>query len=232
MSLLVRTWNLFHGNAVPPVRRSFVREALALATSGRPAVVCLQEVPVWTLPRLEEWSGMQTFPAIARRGLRPAGLAGWLTRLHNGLFRSLLTGQANAVLVAHEHAAEGLGAVSVSARGSERRVCQAVRVDGRLLVGNTHLSSPADTGHQVDELDRCVAFLEGLAREGEPIVLAGDLNHSRPALDRFSPGLDGVDHVLVRGATTGPAHVWPRGERTVDGRVLSDHAPVEVVVET
>ena len=70
MPLLVRSWNLFHGNTLPPTRRSHLREMVELAVSGRPDVVCLQEVPVWAVPRLAEWSGLRPFPAVARRGLR------------------------------------------------------------------------------------------------------------------------------------------------------------------
>jgi endonuclease/exonuclease/phosphatase family metal-dependent hydrolase len=231
VAVLIRTWNLFHGNALPPERHSFLAEMLALATRDGPGVLCLQEVPVWALPRLAEWSGMRAFPAVARRGLRPARLAGWLTRLHNGFFRSLVAGQANAILVARRHSAASLGAVAVSGRGREPRVCQAVRVDDRLVVGNTHLSHRSHTREHDVELARCAAFLQAHAQAGEAVVLAGDLNHSAPLIEEFSAGADGIDHVLVRGATARPAQVWEPAQRTVGGRVLSDHAPVDVVVE-
>ena len=39
-----------------------------------------------------------------------------------------------------------------------------------------------------------------------------------------------LDQVLVRGAKAGPVEVWPVERRRVDGRLLSDHAPVEVEV--
>jgi len=44
--LLVRTWNLFHGNAVPPERRAFLEEMVRLAAADGPDVLALQEVPV------------------------------------------------------------------------------------------------------------------------------------------------------------------------------------------
>ena len=49
MSLLVRTWNLFHGNASPPERHGFLEQMIRLATEDGPDVLCLQELPVWAL---------------------------------------------------------------------------------------------------------------------------------------------------------------------------------------
>ena len=46
MSLLVRTWNVFHGNASPPERHGFLEQMVRLATEDRPDVLCLQELPV------------------------------------------------------------------------------------------------------------------------------------------------------------------------------------------
>jgi len=224
VALLVRTWNLFHGNARPPTRRSYLREMLALAAADGPDVLCLQEIPVWALPRLAAWSGMQAFPAVARSGLRPAALAGWLTRRDNGLLRSAVAGQANAVLVAAGHAAADLGAGQVSEPGYERRVAQAVLVDGTTVV-NTHLSS-AGSGQQA-ELTRVLALAEARAPAGSPVVLAGDLNMVAPALEGFSPPGPGIDHVLVRGAPAAPLVVWPEERRRQNGVVLSDHPLVE-----
>jgi endonuclease/exonuclease/phosphatase family metal-dependent hydrolase len=228
VALLVRTWNLFHGNAYPPRRRSYLREMITLATEDEPDVLCLQEIPVWAVGRLGGWCGMQEFPAIARRGLPTVRLAGWTTRLHNGLLRSAIAGQANAILVAPSHHAENLGVEKVSRHGLERRVCQAVRLDGAIVVVNTHLSN---LGHgQRDELERAFEFANAAARPGEPLVLAGDLNLREAHLDGFSEPADGIDHVLVRGAPAGTPVVWPIERRRQNGVVLSDHPPVEVRV--
>jgi endonuclease/exonuclease/phosphatase family metal-dependent hydrolase len=228
MALLVRSWNVFHGNTSPPRRRSFLREMVELAAADGPDVLCLQEVPVWALGRLGGWSGMRAFPAVARRGMRPAAVAGWVTRLHNGVLRSALAGQANAILVRSGHAADDLGSEQLSEPGVERRVCQAVRVDGDVVVANTHLSS-AGRG-QPAELARFRAFAEARARPGETVVLAGDLNLTAPVLEGYSPPAVGIDQVLVRGAVGAPAAVWPAARRRRDGVSLSDHAPVEAVV--
>jgi len=225
VALLVRSWNLFHGNAHPPRRRSYLREMIELACADQPGVLCVQEVPVWAVPKLGDWSGMQSFPAIARDGLRWTTLAGRATRLHNGLLRSAICGQANAMLVRPGQDAEDLGAVQVSGHGHERRVCHAIRVDGFVLA-NTHLSS---AGHrQQGELERALEFAESRARPGEPIVVAGDLNLVGPALPGFSAPGPGIDHVLVRGAASTPLAVWPEQRRVQNGVVLSDHPPVEL----
>src|SRR5262245_66429660 len=90
VAMLVRTWNLFHGNAAPPGRRAFLRQMIELVTQDRPDVVCLQELPVWALEHLEGWSGMYVDGAVARRPLLPLGARG-VTAVHHGLLRSAVT---------------------------------------------------------------------------------------------------------------------------------------------
>lgn len=228
VALLVRTWNVFHGNAHPPTRHSYLREMITLATADDPDVVCLQEVPVWALEHLQAWSGMQLFPAVARHGLWPARLAGWLTRLDNGRFRSAVAGQANAVLVAGRHGASGLGVEQVNEQGRERRVCQAVRLEPATVIVNTHLSSAGSA--QLVELERVLEFAERHAAAGERLVLAGDLNLVAPQLVGYSRPGPGIDHVLVRKADPGVPEVWPEERRRQNDVVLSDHPPVELRV--
>lgn len=230
--ILVRSWNLFHGNASPPGRRSHLASMVGLVCEDGPDAVCLQELPVWALPLLARWSGMRAFPAVARRGLRPPALAGWITRRHNGRLRSAITGQANAILVRPGLEARDLGAVRVGAAGLEPRVCQAVRLTGGIVLGNTHLSNtPVTRGLQERELARAVEFLEASAAPGDVLVLAGDLNMPAPALDGWHvPAASGIDHVLVRGAPAGDLVTWPVERRVQNRVVLSDHAPVELVV--
>ena len=66
MPILVRSWNLFHGNTVPPGRVNLLEQAVRLAASGDPDVVCLQEVPVWALEYLDDWTGMIAVGAVTR----------------------------------------------------------------------------------------------------------------------------------------------------------------------
>ena len=194
----------------------------------RPGVVCLQELPLWGLSRLERWSGMQVFPAVARRPRVPGRLGAWLTGLHPGLFRSAFVGQANAILVATTLEAENLGTRRISDPGHEPRVVQAVRVDGRYVVANLHASTTAAAA--LVEVDRALEFAEGHAGPDDVVILAGDFNMTEFHLDGYTEPSEGIDHVLVRGAPVSDAVTWPVERRTRDGRVLSDHAPVEMTV--
>jgi endonuclease/exonuclease/phosphatase family metal-dependent hydrolase len=223
--VLVRSWNVFHGNAYPPERRDHLVEMIRLASGDRPDVLCLQELPVWSLRRLAGWSGMTPVTDVTVRPLLPAFLAKAITDLHHGLFRSAFTGQANAILLApglrvEEHRVARL-------ERTEARLCQAIRIDGGIVVGNLHAS-----GHRRDEAEAELATAVELvdSLNGRVTVLAGDFN-LRPTLPGFSPPGPGIDHVFVRGAPAGTLEVWPAERRTVNGRVLSDHAPVEVTVD-
>lgn len=231
MAVLVRSWNLFHGNADPPRRRGYLRAMVELVSAGVPDVVCLQEVPVWALRRLEAWSGMTSVPAVTRTPLRPGPVSAWVTRLHQGLLRSAISGQANAVLVAPGRAVERLGEEQISGRGRERRLVQCVRVEELGVVANLHASNELGNRRVTsEELDRARVFAETAAREGEPVVLAGDFNLRDPVVPGYSPPGPGIDHILVRGAETSTLVVWPRERRLQNGVVLSDHAPVELEI--
>jgi endonuclease/exonuclease/phosphatase family metal-dependent hydrolase len=201
---------------------------LELVTRDGPAIVCLQELPIWGLAHLEEWSGMQAFPAVARTPRVPGRIGRLLTRLHHGTFRSALVGQANAILVARGLAAKDLGSKQISDIGLERRVAQAARVDDRLVVANFHASTELHAARH--ELERAQAFAEGLARPGEPVVLAGDFNLVSPSLAGYSDPSPGIDHVFVRGAPVSEPVVWEPARRARARRLLSDHPPVELTL--
>jgi endonuclease/exonuclease/phosphatase family metal-dependent hydrolase len=228
---MIRSWNLFHGGSVPPSRQGHLRLMVELATADRPAVLCLQEVPPWALDALAGWSGMTPHSVGARPPRRPAALAAWITRLDQGLFRSRLAGQAQAILVDPALTSEGLGGIQVSEGGRERRVVQAVKVGGVGVIGNIHATNaPATSGIVEAELARAAAFLDSVADPGEPRILAGDLNMLNPSLPGYENGGPGVDHVLVAGLPASRLTAWPLAQRMQNGVVLSDHAPVERVV--
>jgi endonuclease/exonuclease/phosphatase family metal-dependent hydrolase len=232
--LLVRTWNVFHGNADPPERRAYLEEMVRLAVSDRPDVLCLQEVPLWALGRLARWSGMAAFGAVAARPRLGSLLLGKaLTEIHHGVLRSAFTGQANAILVAAPLAVSQRWWSLLSARGEgERRVCQAVRIDGVGVVANFH----ATTAFADAQFRRALNLSEAYAGPDAPIVLCGDGNVAPAAggvYDEakalgFSPPAPGIDQILVRGLPSTRPVVWPAERRRVGGRLLSDHAPVEL----
>ena len=270
MILLVRSWNLFHGNAAPPERTAFLEEMVRLASADDPDLLLLQEVPAWALDRLDDWSGMAAVGEVAARpSLGPlpstAGIGKALTSLNHGLLRSAFAGQANAILVRpplrivdremmvlnargfRRAQARWLGVGLVARLGwaNERRVCHAVRVrrpDGTtLVVANLHATSYRPDERLADaELLRAASFADALAAPDEPVVIGGDLNvtaaRSWTLTDLagpewgFSKAGPGIDQLLVRGAPATAPERWPADRRRVDGRVLSDHAPVEVRV--
>lgn len=270
MGLLLRTWNLFHGNSVPPQRRAHLEQMVRLATADEPDVVLLQEVPAWALERLAGWSGMKALGDVAARPhvgpfLSTAEVGRRLTGLNHGLFRSAFSGQANAILVGPRLRVLARDSIVLNAwrfRRSqarvlllgptarlgwarERRIAQAVRVeraDGRtLVVANLHATSFAADPRLADaEAIRAATFVDAFAMPAEPVVLAGDFNlrvassRALPELERWgyrrAGGAD-VDHVLVRGVETGPVERWPDERRRLDGRLLSDHSPLEVTIE-
>lgn len=230
--MLVRSWNLFHGNTLPPGRRSRLEQMVRLATEDRPDVLCLQEVPLWALSRLPGWSGMSVRHVVTRRALLGTWLGGAITRLHNGLFRSALAGQANAILLASGLDALAHRTLRIDERREEPRFCHAVRLEG-LVVANLHATNDFRRPQvPAAEIVRAEAFVIEVAG-GLPCVLAGDFNlraeHLRELAGWSTLG-PGIDHVLVRGLSASPLAVWPVERRRHDGAVLSDHAPVEVTI--
>jgi endonuclease/exonuclease/phosphatase family metal-dependent hydrolase len=261
--VLVRSWNLFHGNTVPVQRAGFLDEMLRLATADDPDVLCVQEVPAWAL-------GLFTAGDVAARprvGPIPIGArVGYrLTRPNQGLLRSAFSGQGNAILLGPR-----LGLLSRTVLGlnprrfrdaqalelhldararlawaRERRVVQAVRASdtaGRsFLIANLHCTSYATDQRLAEaELLRAARFATSEARAEDVVVLAGDFNVTAersstlrdlagPEWGFSSPG-PGIDHILVRGAAATPLRRWPDEQRAHEGRLLSDHAPVELDV--
>jgi endonuclease/exonuclease/phosphatase family metal-dependent hydrolase len=124
---------------------------------------------------------------------------------------------------------EGLNLVERLAWARERRVCQAVRLDGT-LVANVHATRYRRLAEI--ELVRAAAFVDGLAQPGEPVVLAGDFNIFSVRLEDwgFHGGGHRVDHVLARGLAVSGVTAWPVERRRRGGVLLSDHAPVEATV--
>ena len=259
--MIVRTWNLFHGNTVPPGRRRYVEEMIRLVTHDGPDVVCLQEVPPWAFGPIGEWSGMQVYGEIAARptiGPIPStvGLGRVITDLNPGLLRSGFEGQANAILVApglrilsrhvltlnplqfrlREGRRLGLPIVSLLAWGKERRQCQAVRLDGGMVVANLHATKARNPRIPDAEIVRAADWAAGLAGDA-PAILAGDFNVDTARsvtieqLDGYTKAGPGIDHVVARGASTGPYDRWTPERRRLGKLALSDHAPVEVEVK-
>jgi endonuclease/exonuclease/phosphatase family metal-dependent hydrolase len=267
--MLVRAWNLFHGNTVPTGRHAYLREMIELVTADRPTVVCLQEVPAWALELVGEWADMQAVSVRTRRPKLgaiaiPGGLGRRLASINAGRARSAPGGQGNVILLPKdvqlrqakqitlntnpfcEEQATKLGLTMKDARWweKERRVCHVAKIEfpdrQRMLVANLHATSqPADLRLANAELRRAAAFVDRSSEIGEIVILAGDFNTTleqsetlrelttRPD-DRYSAAGPRIDHILVRGTVTSAVRVWPDDDRLREGKLLSDHAPVEL----
>jgi endonuclease/exonuclease/phosphatase family metal-dependent hydrolase len=242
---------------------------IRLAVADRPDVVCLQELPAWSHVHLPNWSAMQAYNDVAQMPHLgplpiPASLGRRLTALHNGLLRSAVAGQANAILLSPDAEVLSRDRLVLNSRdfretqsrwlslplvarlawAKERRILQVLRArfpDGAtLLVANLHATSyPADQRLADAELLRAAVFADGLAEPGDVVVLAGDFNVpagrsatqaelAGPQWGFSEPAREGIDQIMVRGASVEGITRWPRDRRRIDGRVLSDHAPVEV----
>jgi endonuclease/exonuclease/phosphatase family metal-dependent hydrolase len=259
--VLVRSWNLYHGNTVPAQRRAFLAEMIELATADDPDVLCVQEIPAWALDRFTV-GDVAARPCVGPLPIT-AELGRRLTEPNHGLLRSAFAGQGNAMQVSPrlrvlshhvltlnprrfriaQSRALGLGPVARLAWAKERRVVQAVRLEapGRstFLVANLHCTSFAADERLADaEVLRAAWFAVSTAAPEDVVVLAGDFN-ARAARSRslrdlatpewgFSAAGPGIDHILVRGATASALHRWPDEQRLHEGRLLSDHAPVEL----
>jgi endonuclease/exonuclease/phosphatase family metal-dependent hydrolase len=238
--LTVRSWNLYHGNTVPLCHEDRLERMVRLATADEPEIVCLQELPVWALERLDEWSGMTAVSEIAQRptlGPIPstAELGYAITRLNHGLLRSAFTGQANAILVApalrvldrfsirlnplgfRRAQARWLGLPPLArlAWAKEGRVCHAVRValpgGGTALVANLHATFYRPDERLADaECLRAAVFVDAVAEPVEPCVLAGDFN-VRVGRSRTLRDLLGDAEWGFAGGGPGVDHVLARG---------------------
>jgi endonuclease/exonuclease/phosphatase family metal-dependent hydrolase len=226
LAVVVRTWNVYHGRTKPNSGRTHLERMIRLVTEGAD-IVGLQEVPVWALARLAEWSGMTAVAAVARPG-RLGAVGRRLTALAPDVFRSLFNGQANALLLRPPLRVAGeTEVVELKPRGAtERRVCQLVRVadDARaFLVANFHA-----TAHVPAQARREIARVAELVAGNEPAVVMGDFNVRETGIPGFSAPIGGIDQIVVRGVELArPAESWPPERRRLDGRHLSDHAPVE-----
>ncbi|HEU4449661.1 MAG TPA: endonuclease/exonuclease/phosphatase family protein [Gaiellaceae bacterium] len=238
MRLLVRSWNLYHGRTHPESAELRLEQMVRLATADAPDLVALQEVPLWAVRRLGEWSGMSASWAMTMPALL-GPLARRVTAADPRRFRSSITGQANALLVnphfepgRHRRVVlnPGLSRSDWLLRGGQRRVCHALDLEtpeGRLVAANLHASNSPDRRLVTGEIARAAALVADAAR----CVLCGDFNVRGHTVPGFTEPIDGIDQVLVRGLELerGP-EPWPEARRRVGGAVLSDHAPVEAVI--
>jgi hypothetical protein len=133
----------------------------------------------------------------------------------------------------------------------ERRVCHIVKLElpsrRRLLVANIRATDLRSDRRLADvEIRRAVSFVDRQAETEETVIFAGAFNirlqHSQTLTDlttrpdeRYSPTGPALDHILVRGdlvrrIAPSPLVSWPDERRAHGGKLLSTHAPVELLI--
>ena len=215
--MLVLTWNLFHGRAVPDEPRELLPDFAAALAGWEWDVALLQEVPPWWPPALGRACGASARTALTSRNwllalTRPAA------RRRPDLVKSW-GGGANAILVRGEPVLEHR--LRTLRAWPERRVVHGVRLASGWWVCNLHAQAHSEARAQAD-----LALAAATARTwagGAPVVLGGDLNTRAPVAAGFTHVAGHtVDHLFARPANVAaPARTLPR-------RALSDHAPLVV----
>ena len=216
--MLVLSWNLFHGRAVPDAPRSLLTDFAEQLAGWEWDVALLQEVPPWWPPDLAAATGAQQRAQLTSRNwLLP------LRRLISDRNPDLLKssgGGANAILVRgeiEEHRAEQVR------RRPEARWVHGVRLPDATWVVNVHSQNHPEDAARADS-ERAAAVALRWA-DGAPLVFGGDVNLRHPDL----PGLvhvagHHVDHLFTDGRPgAGTGDVLERG-------TLSDHAPVAITL--
>ncbi|MEN3283481.1 MAG: hypothetical protein V7607_4621 [Solirubrobacteraceae bacterium] len=213
--MLVLSWNLFHGRAVPEERRSLLTEFATRLASWEWDVALLQEVPPWWPPRLAaECEASARTALTSRNWLLP--ITRPIASRRPDLIKSW-AGGANAILVRGERVLEH--GTHTLRRWPERRVVHGVRLESGLWVSNVHAQAHSEARAQADV---AAAGTWTIPRaQGAAAILGGDMNTRAPVAPGFTHAAShGVDHILVRGL-----EVVASG-RTLDRGTLSDHCPV------
>jgi endonuclease/exonuclease/phosphatase family metal-dependent hydrolase len=213
--VLVLSWNLFHGRAVPDEPRSLLDEFAAQLAAWAWDVALLQEVPPWWPPRLGAAAHASARTALTSRNwLRPVTRA--LAKRRPDLIKSW-GGGANAILVRDQRILEHR--THILRRWPERRVAHGIRLQSGWWVINLHAQAHSEARARADVRTAAAAAITWSA--GAPLVLGGDLNLRHPTVPGFTAVAGhSVDHVLVRAA---------RGlgqGSTLDCDRLSDHLPL------
>ena len=217
--MIVLTWNLFHGRAVPDRPHALLGAFAARLAAWDWDVALLQEVPPWWPPQLGRATGASARTVLTSRN-EGLCLRRFVAQRRPDLIKSN-GGGANAILVRGERVCEHRRVLL--RRWPERRLMHAVRLGSGAWVGNLHATGHPEARAQADA-ERAARAVLGWAGAA-PVVLGGDFNLRRFAVDGFAHCAGhSVDHILLHGlqATARPDRPARRG--------LSDHEPLRVAV--
>jgi endonuclease/exonuclease/phosphatase family metal-dependent hydrolase len=215
--VLVLSWNLYHGRALPPAHRDLYADFAAQLAGWAWDAALLQECPPWWPAQLARDCGAHERHALTARnaltGLRRAIATRWPDLIKsNG-------GGCNAILLRGAQIPADHRFAVLRTR-PERRVVHAVR-PGAGGIANLHSQVWSEERAQADALLAARHVLDW-ARD-MPVVLGGDFNTRTPHPPGLTDlGVNKVDRVLARGWTaTAPV-------RTLEHGQLSDHAPIVI----
>jgi len=218
--VLVLSWNVYHGRAVPPAGRDLYPAFAAALAPWAWDVALLQECPPWWPAQLAKDCDAHEHHALTSRNLC-LPVRRLLAQRWPDIIKSN-GGGCNAILI---RGADGGSdhRFAVLRTHPERRVVHGVRL-GDTWIANVHAQVWSEERAQ---LDAATAAAHVFAWAGDArVVLGGDFNTREPQ----PPGLNDlgghkVDRVLARGWTAAsPA-------RTLDHGHLSDHAPIAIDLE-
>jgi endonuclease/exonuclease/phosphatase family metal-dependent hydrolase len=215
--VLVLTWNLFHGRALPPVNRSLYREFASKLAAWRWDLALLQEVPPWWPERLGRELGVEQRRVLTSRnallGLRRAVAerSPELSKANGGGCNAILS---RLPIVDHERL--------LLCRWPERRVAQLARLSDGTHVVNLHAGRKRASAE--GELARLVE--RALSRAaGAPLIVGGDLNLRAPRVPLAHLAGHNVDHLFARRLiAAGEPRLLDRKLLGTQRIELSDHA--------
>jgi endonuclease/exonuclease/phosphatase family metal-dependent hydrolase len=215
--VLVLSWNLYHGRAIPPAGRDLYPAFASDLAAWAWDVALLQECPPWWPAKLAADCDAHADHALTSRN-RFLPLRRFLAERWPDIIKSN-GGGSNAILIRGDTNPSD-HRFAVLRTHPERRVVHAVRL-GDTWIANVHAQVWSEERAQADA---ATAAGHVLAWAGDaPVVLGGDFNTRAP----HPPGLTDVgghkvDRILARGWTA----VSPA--RTLDHGHLSDHAPIAI----
>src|SRR4051794_24031129 len=178
--MLVLTWNLFHGRAVPPAGRALTAEFAAALSGWEWDVALLQEVPPWWPAALGAASGAAWATALTSRNELPELRRAIAVRAPDVIKSG--GGGANAILVRGAGIEEHREHVLRS--WPERRVVHGVRLGDGTWVCNLHAQVHSEVRAQAD-IARAAAMARSWAAAA-PVVLGGDTNVRVPQAPGFT----------------------------------------------